>query len=34
MKLVVTEKWDQTTFYLATLSLVFIVGCFLRIVVG
>jgi len=34
MKLVITEKWDQTLFYLATLSLVFIVGCVVRIIAG
>jgi hypothetical protein len=34
MKLVVTENWDQTLFYLATLSIVFIVGCVVRIIAG
>ena len=34
MKLVITENWDQTLFYLATLSLVFIVGCVVRIIAG
>jgi hypothetical protein len=34
MKLVVTEEWDKTLFYLATLSLVFIVGCVVRIIAG
>lgn len=30
----VTEEWDMTWFYLATLSLVFIGGCVVRIIVG
>jgi hypothetical protein len=34
MRLVVTEKWDETLFYLATLSLVFLVGCVVRIFTG
>jgi hypothetical protein len=34
MKLVVTEKWDETLFYVATLSLVFIGGFVVRIIVG
>jgi len=34
MKLVKTEEWDQTLFYLATLSLVFIVGFIVRIITG
>jgi len=34
MKLVITEKWEQTLFYLTTLSLVFIVGCVVRIILG
>gem|GEM_PF-1436247 len=31
MKLVITENWDQTFFYLTTLSLVFLGGFILRI---
>lgn len=34
MKLVVTENWDQTLFYLATLSLVFLVGFVVRTLTG
>jgi hypothetical protein len=34
IKLVLHEQWDQTLFYLATLSLVFLVGCCVRIVAG
>ena len=34
MKLVINKQWDQTLFYLATLSLVFIVGCVVRILMG
>jgi len=34
IKLVVHAEWDQTLFYLATLSLVFLVGCVVRIVAG
>jgi hypothetical protein len=34
MKLVITEKWDETVFYLATLSLVFLVGFVVRIFAG
>jgi hypothetical protein len=34
MKLVITENWSQTLFYLTTLSLVFIVGCAVRIIAG
>jgi hypothetical protein len=33
-KFVVTQEWDKTLFYLATLSLVFIVGCVVRIIAG
>jgi hypothetical protein len=33
-KLVVHKEWDQTLFYLATLSLVFLVGCTVRIIAG
>jgi hypothetical protein len=28
------EEWDMTWFYLATLSLVFVGGCIVRIVAG
>ena len=34
IKLVLHEQWDQTLFYLATLSLVFLVGCCVRNVAG
>lgn len=34
IKLVVTEEWDKTLFYLATLSLVFLVGLGVRIIAG
>ncbi len=34
MRLVITEKWEQTLFYLATLSLVFISGFFIRVLAG
>jgi len=34
IKLVVTAEWDKTLFYLTTLSLVFLVGCTVRIIVG
>jgi len=34
MRLVITEKWEQTFFYLATLSLVFISGFFIRVLAG
>jgi hypothetical protein len=34
IKLVVHEQWEQTLFYLATLSLVFLVGCAVRIMAG
>lgn len=34
IKFVVNEEWDKTLFYLATLSLVFFVGCVVRIIAG
>lgn len=34
MRLVVTENWDDTLFYLATLSVVFVSGFFVRLVAG
>jgi hypothetical protein len=34
MKLVITENWDQTLFYLATLSLVFVGGFVVRTFAG
>ncbi|MBP1662075.1 MAG: hypothetical protein H6P94_324 [Thermoplasmatales archaeon] len=34
MKLVITENWDQTLFYLATLSLVFFGGFVVRTFAG
>ncbi len=34
MKLVVTENWDQTLFYLTTLSLVFVGGFVVRTFAG
>jgi hypothetical protein len=34
MKLVITENWDQTLFYLATLSLVFVSGFVVRTFAG
>jgi len=34
IKLIVREEWDNTLFYLTTLSLVFLVGCTVRIIVG
>jgi hypothetical protein len=34
IKFVVKEEWDKTLFYLATLSLVFLVGCAVRIIAG
>lgn len=34
MRLVVTENWDDTLFYLTTLSVVFVSGFFVRLVAG
>jgi len=34
MDLIITKQWDQTLFFLATLSLAFIVGCVFRILLG
>jgi len=34
IKFAVKEEWDKTLFYLATLSLVFLVGCCVRIIAG
>ena len=34
IKLVVHKEWDQTLFYIATLSLVFLVGCVVRVIAG
>jgi len=34
MKVVLTENWDQTLFYLATLSLVFVGGFVIRTFAG
>jgi hypothetical protein len=34
MKFVIAEQWDQTFFYLATLSCVFFIGFVVRIFIG
>jgi hypothetical protein len=33
-KLAVAAEWDRTLFYVATLSLVFLVGCVVRVFAG
>jgi hypothetical protein len=34
MNALVKEDWDKTRFYLVTLSSVFVIGCFIRLIAG